>query len=343
MFNLLFSYLMMAQITLYNVGIRYFFCYPELFTFTRTLHMKFYLDCYPCLLRMALNTAQVAGLGTIGSKAIIDKVMRLLIDRAPHTTPPHLVAQMYSFIQEELHEGSECFDPYRKIKASTNSIALSHEQALFDIVNNSQDKPAAAIKVAAAGNIIDFGAKDHGSVDVDREIENIPNLEFSIFDYELFLSRLNNARQILYIGDNSGETVFDKVLLDYIAKSYPSVSLTYAVRERPVINDATREDALLAKIDSIACVISSGSIYPGTVLEEASSEFKKLFWNADIIISKGQGNLETLLQVDNEKIFFILRIKCKCVARDLNTDIGSLILWKKPLLKSRENTSKVKE
>ncbi|MBD3320959.1 MAG: hypothetical protein GF350_07700 [Chitinivibrionales bacterium] len=111
--------------------------------------MKFSLECYPCLLKMALNTARVAGLDTLHTKNLLDMVMSFLIEKEPDITPPHIVSHMYTYIQNELHTGTDIFDPYKEIKAHTNSISLRYETMLFDLVAASSDKLRTAMSFAA--------------------------------------------------------------------------------------------------------------------------------------------------------------------------------------------------
>ena len=291
--------------------------------------MKLYLECYPCLLTQALKTAKLIGLNKSETKAVVDHVMRLLLDDHTNITAPHITARLYQFIREEIYKGAESFDPYREIKRDTNRKAIKYYKTLTGIVERSSSPLQTAVKVAAAGNIIDFGAKAHGDIDIDHEINNIDNLEFQIFDFPALENKLKTAKEILYIGDNAGEIVFDRILIAEIKKEYPEIDIVFAVREKPIINDVTLEDAEFAGMSDDATVISSGSIYPGTVLLETSYEFQRLFSSADLIIAKGQGNYETLSDVEKNNLYFLLRIKCDIVAEKINAHAGFLVLWRK--------------
>jgi len=220
------------------------------------------------------------------------------------------------------------FDPYKEVKKLTNKRALSHYDALWTTTIDSPDPLRTAIKIAAAGNVIDFGVHDHTTLDIDNEIDLISSLQFARFDYLQFTESITNASTILYCADNTGEIVFDKILLRYIAQTYPDITLHVAVREAPIINDATMEDALEVGLDEFATVVSSGSVHPGTVLAESTPQFQELFRNAHIIISKGQGNFETLSGEFHRNLFFLFKVKCNGVAQMTATDIGSLILYR---------------
>ncbi len=147
-----------------------------------------------------------------------------------------------------------------------------------------------------------------------------------IFDIEQFEDRLKHAKTLLIIGDNAGETVFDRVL----AEDFSHLDITYAVRSEPVINDATVEDARASGLDRCAGIISTGCNIPGLILEECSEEFLNIFNNADIVISKGQGNFETL-SAQKREMFFLLKAKCPVVSKDLGVDINDYVFkWKSP-------------
>ncbi len=189
------------------------------------------------------------------------------------------------------------------------------------------------MKIAAAGNIIDFGAKNHVALSIEEELDSIDQRGFGVYHFDAFFKRLSTAGTLLYICDNAGEIVLDKLFIEEIKKAFPSVAIICALRERPIINDAVLNDALSVGLDRVATVISSGSVYPGTILEETTRAFRELFDKSDLIISKGQGNFESLLDTANEKVFFILRIKCDLMARLSGTQRGNLVLMqgKQPL------------
>jgi len=292
--------------------------------------VQLYLECYPCLLNQALKTAKLVGLNKNDTKAAVDHVMRLLLGDHSNITAPHITAMLYQFIREEIYKGTKSFDPYREIKMDTNKQAMRYYQRLKGMVERSSLPLQTAVKVAAAGNIIDFGAKMHSStINIDQEINNIDNLEFQIFDFPVLESNLATATTLLYIGDNSGEIVFDRVLITEIKKQYPEINIVFAVREKPIINDVTLEDAKFTGMQDEVSVVSSGSIYPGTVLEETSSDFQDLFNSSDIIVAKGQGNYETLSDVEKNNLYFLLRIKCDIVAEKINGVTGDLVLYRK--------------
>lgn len=291
--------------------------------------MKLLLDCYPCSLKQAIQIAQLLHMDEGQTRIILDHAMKLLLKRDGETTPLHIITHLYSFIHHTFFAGSEVFDPYREIKLKTTQTALSCYPALEKLMVTTPSPFETALKIAAAGNIIDFGIPDNRHFDIEYEINNISNLEFALYDYTQLKEKLSNAKTLLYIGDNAGEIVFDRLLIQYLKKEYPEIDITFAVREKPIINDAILEDAYTAELDKEVTIISSGSIFPGTFLKETNDQFKSLFNSADVIIAKGQGNFEGLSDEQNKNLFFILRIKCEQVAKHIGADNGALILWQK--------------
>jgi len=191
------------------------------------------------------------------------------------------------------------------------------------MIQDSRDPLLQAFKISAAGNIIDFGA--HSSVDVEAEIKKMPELSFSINDYSKFKEEVSGSELLLFIGDNAGEIVFDKLLIEILKKQYPELEIIYAVRGGPVLNDVTAADAEYTGISKLVKVISSGSATAGTILNECSGEFLGVYESADIVISKGMGNYETLNGETVKNIYFILKIKCDLIARNTGARVNEMI------------------
>ncbi len=288
--------------------------------------MKLYLDCYPCMLKQVLKIASLLNLNPEQSRDVMDKALSLLADITPEDTAPHITAALYAYIASDILKTTEIFDPYRDIKIQTNTLSLEYSNRLEQMLLVAADPLFMAIQIAAAGNIIDFGAVDVGNLNIEEEIDKIPELRFGINHYSQFQQKLQNADTILIIGDNAGEIVFDKILIRQMQQISPDVKIIFAVRARPIINDATIVDADQVAMHEIAEVISSGSIYPGTVLAETTEQFQELFNSADLVIAKGQGNYETMCDSDNRNLFFLLRIKCDIIGKSVNTATGNLVL-----------------
>jgi uncharacterized protein with ATP-grasp and redox domains len=195
----------------------------------------------------------------------------------------------------------------------------------------SEDRLDTAVRLAIAGNLIDFGVN---SIIQETELEKTISqcLSEKLTDMQIgyFRKAIDKAENILYLADNAGEIVFDRLLIEQL----PIEKITMAVKGSPVINDATMEDAILAGLPKIVEVIDNGSDAPGTILEICSQSFKNYFNKADLVIAKGQGNYETLSDVD-KNIFFILKAKCPVIAKDLGCEVGEMILRRKEMFEKR--------
>jgi len=231
--------------------------------------------------------------------------------------PPAIGQQIHRLIRELI--GIE--DPYRNIKKQFNELALKLYPKLRKLIIESEDMLATAVRLAIAGNIIDFGVNSTlREIDLETTINECLAADFPGVQLRPFRDALTGADEILYVVDNAGEIIFDRLLIEQL----PIEKVAVVVKGEPVINDATMEDALLAGLPKIVEVIDNGSDGPGTILESCSKTFRSRFEDADLIIAKGQGNYETLSDVDKD-IFFILKAKCPVIARDLGCEVGEMI------------------
>ncbi len=276
--------------------------------------MKTYLDCLPCFMNQALRAGKTATKDEKKIKELLDKVGCLIKDIPMDSTPP----ETGDLIYQKVREITGVDDPYKKIKESNINEALALYPKLIQVVNNSDNRLLTAIRIAIAGNVIDLGVGKE--FNILEDVEKILEQDFAIFDFEEFTYQLKNAKSILYLGDNAGESVFDKILIEELGKP-----VTYVVRDVPVINDVTVEDAISSGLDEVAEIISSGSSAPGAILDLCNNAFIERFNGADMIISKGQGNYEGLSNV-NRSVFFLLKAKCGVIARNLGVEENDIIL-----------------
>lgn len=276
--------------------------------------MKTYLDCLPCFLQQALRAGRIATDDEAIIKKLLDEVGAMIKEIPMENTPPQTGAIIYQKISEITNNA----DPYKVIKEKNITHALHLYPELKKKVEKSDDSLLTAIRLAVAGNVIDLGV--NREFDLVEEIEKILHQEFAVFDFESFKQELNNAKEILYIGDNSGEAVFDKILIEELGKP-----VTFVVREIPIINDITEKEARQIGIDKIAEILSSGTTAPGTILELCNQEFIRKFYDADLVISKGQGNYEGLSGVQRS-IFFLLKVKCPVIAENIGVREDDIIL-----------------
>ncbi len=283
-------------------------------------------DCYPCIFQQVTVLSSLMNLEGEQKRSLFEELMTdLLATGGKGIVVQHIARKATDSLLSMLDKPHD-FDPYLIHKKKSNDIAVSYLPLFKQQIKDSDDPLGMAIKLAAAGNIIDFGAKNYRELDIEAELESIDERGFGIYDSEPFVASLKNAKTLLYLCDNAGEIVLDKLFIEELKKAYPGLNITCAVRHKPIINDALLADAHYVGLNHVVPVISSGSVYPGTIVAETSNDFQRLFKDADMIISKGQGNFETLLCKTDPRIFFILRIKCQMMAQLANTAQGNLVL-----------------
>ncbi len=287
--------------------------------------MRIYLDCIPCFIRQSLDASRHA----TNDERIHEKVVRRVIEYTSEVnmtdSPPMIGQKIHRLIRELTGEN----DPYWSVKRQFNNAALKKYSRMRHLILESEDPLETAIRLAIAGNIIDFGVKsDLKETELNETIEQCLCSTFSDQYLGDFRDSLDQSERILFLADNAGEIVFDRLLIEQL----PVDKITVAVKGSPVINDATLEDANHAGLSQIADLIDNGSDAPGTILEDCSHEFKTLFDNADMVIAKGQGNYETLSDVD-KNLFFILKAKCPVISGNIGCKVGEMILLHKQSIK----------
>ncbi|HPN72738.1 MAG TPA: ARMT1-like domain-containing protein [Candidatus Omnitrophota bacterium] len=291
--------------------------------------MKTYLECIPCFFRQALEASSLAGADDVTRKKIIDEVASELPAFPLEASPPEMGRIIHGIVKK--HTGKS--DPYLEIKRKSNVFALKLYDKFKEKAERSKDSLLAAVEMAIAGNVIDFGVKN--SVNIEKELDRILREEGRaikreserLFEFDSFRKNLECCKDLLYLADNCGETVFDRILIEEMVKM--GISVDYAVKGSPIINDALVEDAEFCGIDKVARVISSGSDAPGTVACRCSEEFLGKLKNSCMVISKGQGNFEALSSRPPREIFFLFMAKCPVVVKDIGCDLGDTLLLKR--------------
>ncbi|MEJ2702505.1 MAG: ARMT1-like domain-containing protein [Sedimentisphaerales bacterium] len=280
--------------------------------------MRTYFDCIPCFVRQVLDSVRM----TTDDIRLHEKVLREALHMASkmdlRQSPPAMAQKIHRFIRET----TGISDPYLDVKNRFNKLALQMYPALRERIDASEDPIEAAVRLAIAGNIIDFGvntAVEPGQV--ERTIAESLTDPLDRQSLEAFKDAVSHAEKMLYLGDNAGEIVFDRLLIERL----PCEKITFVVKGGPILNDAVMEDAQIIGLTDLVEVIDNGSDAPGTVLENCSEAFRRRFDESDLVISKGQGNCETLSDID-KNIFFLVRPKCNVLARHLGREIGSLVL-----------------
>ena len=276
--------------------------------------MKTYLDCYPCFLRQALSAARRAGASPEQQHGILLATMDQLRSLAADATPPEMAERIHRLVRAETGDP----DPYRQAKQDATRQALALLPRLRDLVRTSADPLDTAVRIAIAGNIIDQGVAE--SFELEATLERVLTQPYARDGLAALRQALAGTDAVLYLGDNAGEAVFDRVLIEHLSRP-----VTYVVKGAPIINDATREDAIAAGLDAVAEVIDNGSQAPGTLLDRCSAAFRERFHRATLVIAKGQANYETLSD-SPAPIFFLLQAKCGVIAGDLGVKVGDILL-----------------
>ena len=280
--------------------------------------MKTYLDCISCFVRQGLEVARFVS----DDERVHEKVLRGVLEAALsldfRQPPPAMGQQIHRLVRELTGQA----DPYREVKDRFNAFGLQLYPKLKEQIENSDNPLETSIRLAIAGNIIDFGP--YGQIDraqVEESISHSLSARLPSDSVEDFRQAVGQAKEILYLADNAGEIVFDRLLIEQLG--YPKI--TVVVKGSPVINDATLADAQTAGLTDLVEVIDNGSDAPGTILETCSARFQDRFSSVDLIIAKGQGNYETLSNFPGN-IFFLLKAKCPVIANHLGVEVGSLVL-----------------
>ncbi|MDY7010114.1 MAG: ARMT1-like domain-containing protein [Planctomycetota bacterium] len=279
--------------------------------------MKTFFDCIPCFVRQALDAVRLVTDDELLHEQLLREVLREAGEMDLRQSPPAMGRQIHRLIRDLTGQS----DPYRQIKDRFNRLALDLYPELERRLQSSADPMDTAIRLAIAGNIIDFGVNSNlDETHVHEAIEQALTTPFD-GDVKEFAAALSDAEDILFLADNAGEIVFDRLLL----RQMPLEKVTVVVKGSPVINDATMVDAEATGITDMADVIDNGSDAPGTILNDCSESFRQRFDEADMVIAKGQGNYETLSDAEKD-IFFILKAKCPVITEHLGCQVGSMVL-----------------
>jgi uncharacterized protein with ATP-grasp and redox domains len=281
--------------------------------------MRTHLDCFPCFLRQALEAARMATQNEGIQRKVLDSVLSILSNISTQASPPEIAHLVHLRVKSITGN----FDPYREIKKKQNEMALQYESTLSSQIAEMSDSLKAAVMFSAVGNAIDL-APSCPIPDIYKRYIEMISKGFAWDDYELFLKKLARSKSLLYLGDNAGEIVWDKILAEEMVENF-NLEITYVVRGFPILNDVTMEDAHFVKMDKIVKVISNGFDAPGILLDRCSEEFLNKYQKSDLILSKGQGNYESL-SGENRPIFFLLTVKCPVIAEDIHCKVGELVL-----------------
>jgi len=282
--------------------------------------MKLNLDCIPCFQRQALQAVRFISDDEELHQKVLREVTKKLLESKWDSTPPELAHEVHKIVKNITKEN----DPYKEVKKESNVSVLKMYPKLKARVKESKNPLRTAVRLAIAGNIIDFGPLQE--FNLEKTIKEVLKKKFAIDDYEKLEEKLESAKTLLFFADNAGEIGFDKLLIETFLEAKKLEKITFVVKGGPIINDATVEDAIymgfrdLPNIKFLA--LSNGEAETGP--ERSSQIVKSWIKKHDLVISKGQGNYEGLSE--NKGLFFMLMAKCPVIASDLNVKVRDIVL-----------------
>ena len=280
------------------------------------------IDCVSCIINQSVKVANAIDASPSLANQLKSSVEEMSKSFPITQTPPQIAADVY----EKMAVIADKDDLYDEVKQNSTKKALSFLPMLEKKLKSSQDKLLTATKIAVAGNVIDLAAVVE--FDLTQELEKIFHTDFAQNDIKELHNTLENAKEVVVLGDNVGEHIFDYLFIQTLQTLYPKVNFYYFVRGKPIINDVTMKEAKEAKFDTLCTLIDSGVNTPGFDYIRATPQAKELFDKADLVISKGMGNYESLSPSHRGDIYFLLKVKCEVVANSLDLKLGDIVCKK---------------
>ncbi len=281
--------------------------------------MNIDIACIECIINQSSKVANAIGADKVLTNRITSTIKEMSKNFSFEESPPEVA----SYVYEKMAELANKKDLYDEVKKLSTKKALSFVPLLKEKLKNSDNKFLTATKIAVAGNVIDLAACVE--FDLEEEFEKIFETEFAHDDFDKLEIEIKKAKQILVIGDNVGEHIFDYMFIETLQELFSHVEVYYMVRGNPIINDVTMIEALEANLDKLCNLVDSGVNTPGFTYNRATSDAKNLFDRVDLVISKGMGNYECLTPSHRDNICFLLKVKCAVVASSLSKNIGDII------------------
>jgi len=281
--------------------------------------LKITQECVGCIINQSLKVANAIGADEKLTKRLFSYVEQESVDFAFTLTPPEIAAGVYAHMAVIANKK----DLYATQKAHATQHATSFLPVLQTQLAQTNNKLLMATKIAVAGNVIDLAAQVE--FDLEQELASIFQTDFAHNDFELLQNALETAKDVVVLGDNVGEHIFDLLFVQTLQQLYPALRVHYFVRGCPIINDVTMKEAKEAGFDRVCNLVDSGVPTPGFAYDKATPTAQKLFDNADVVVSKGMGNYECLSPSHRDNIFFLLKVKCDVVANSLGQNLGDII------------------
>lgn len=286
--------------------------------------MKISYECGPCFLRQAKEALELSTDDEALKMEVMEEIFKFLSDNFKVDTNSNSTgSKMHNMIKQK----TGCIDPYYKEKIEGNEIALKYLPDVKRILEED-DSLENYVKISIIGNILDFGAFTLDD-DIESVIKTSLEKDLAVKDIEEFENSLKMHDKVLYLVDNTGEIVFDKLLLSKI-REY-DLDITIAVKSEPILNDACMKEALDAGLDEFGEIVEIGCGTVGYVDSEISDEFREIFESHKFVISKGMGNYEGLTEIDlsDKEVYFLLCAKCNTISWDIGVNLHDMLLFKK--------------
>ncbi|OJF75615.1 MAG: hypothetical protein BKP49_11270 [Treponema sp. CETP13] len=298
--------------------------------------MKFALECANCILHQVKKVAEIEKLDSERFD-LLKEVLNAIYNQDLKTkTSP----EIYGIVWQTFLSHFDGRDLYKEIRKKYNQKFLTYVPELKKTIQNSKNPLKTALATAILGNMLDLAIQRNFSIDELLEsIKTIENTPFGIDNSEQLLSDLSKSKTVLYLGDNCGEIVFDKLFIQTIKKQYPSIQIFYGVRGKPAVNDVILGDALQVHMQDFSTIVENGDGSLGTVIDRCSEEFKNLYNTVDMVIAKGQGNYESLSETPRKSLYYLLLTKCQLIANELHVDKMSIVCALDKTIKKAKTTT----
>lgn len=279
-------------------------------------------DCFMCDRNQIRKISAFLELDERTEKQLLELANEYLENCDRTKTNPEVMAEIWKQTTGVLENNN----PYKDIKVRYNQLMISMEKDIEEIIDSSEQPLQTALKLAVLANIIDFSARHEFDEQLVKDkLMQADRTRLALDDSDKLFDALAHARSLLYLGDNCGEIVVDKMFIRKIRQRYPELKVTYGVRGQAIVNDVTMEDAADIHMEDVAQIISNGDGSLGTVLGRTSMQFRDVFSDSDVVIAKGQGNYEGLLEETREHLFFLFMAKCDLVARLIEAEKMSIV------------------
>ncbi len=284
--------------------------------------MKIHIDCLACIETQAHRVCDILHVNQPQREDIIALAHQHIQQFDFNLSPPHNATPLYEAMARYLSVD----DLYADIKLESSLMAEKFIPLCEEAIATSSNPLLSATKTAVAGNVIDLASVM--IYDLKEELDKVYHTPFAVDDFDALAQSLSHSKTVVYLADNAGEEIFDKVYIQTLKTLFPHVEVYYFVRGKPIINDLTCKDALASKMNEVAVIVDSGVPTPGLAMEFMHEEARKIFETAECIISKGMGNYECLGDTQGYPIFFLFKVKCSVVARSVGAKLGDIVCKK---------------